>query len=100
MGENALEILQGADQPTLKIDELTHGDRALVYMEKYVDEDTKTYSPFSSRNEAAERYQPHSGQETFDLVTVIAPKARVSVYRADPLHSLLQHYYYAVLRRR
>lgn len=76
----------------MKIDALTHEHRALIYMERYVDEDTKTYSPFASRNEAAERYQPRSGQETFDLVTVIAPKARVSVYRADPLHSLLQHY--------
>jgi len=61
-------------------------------MERYVDENTKTYSPFSTRNEAAEPYQPRSGQERFDLVTVIAPKARVSIYHADPLPNLFQHY--------
>ena len=56
---------------------------------------TRTQKPtarFPQENEAAEQYQPRSGQETFDLATVIASKARVSVYQADPLRSLLQHY--------
>jgi hypothetical protein len=61
-------------------------------MERYVDENTKTYSPFASRNEAESQYQPRSGQQTFDLVTVSAPKTRVSVFQADPVPSLLQHY--------
>jgi hypothetical protein len=76
----------------LKIDALTQGDRALVYMERYVDENTKTYSPFAPRSEAAGPYQPRSGQEAFELISVRAPRARVSIFQADPLPSLLQHY--------
>jgi hypothetical protein len=79
-------------RPALKINALTQGDRALVYMERYVDENTRTYSPVASRNEAPQRYQPRSGPETFDLVTVSAPRARVSIFQADPAPSLLQHY--------
>ena len=65
----------------MKIDALTRGHRAVIYMERYVNENTKTYSPFASRNEAERQYQPRSGQETFDLVIVNAPKARVRFFR-------------------
>ncbi len=61
-------------------------------MERYVDEGAKTYSPYSARNEVAPRYQPRSGYPSFELVTVWAPHARVSVFEADPSKRLRDYY--------
>jgi hypothetical protein len=76
----------------LKLDAIDQGDEAFLYMERYVDEGARTYSPFAARTEVEARYQPRSDNPSFDLPTVCAPQARVSVCQADPATSLLQHY--------
>src|SRR5437867_12114781 len=63
-------------------------DRALCYMERHVNEGTKTYSPFAARSEAAAQYQPEGGSPFFDLKPVIAPADRVSVFDAGAPESL------------
>jgi len=72
----------------MKLDAVIKEDRALGHMERYVNEGTKTYSPFSARTEATSQYQPESGRPFFDLMTVHAPKDRVAVFEADPAESL------------
>ncbi|PSC05962.1 short-chain oxidoreductase [Alsobacter soli] len=68
------------------------GARAFLYMERYVIEGAKTYSPLASRTEAAVRYQPENEAPSFGLVTVCAPRDRVSLFQADPVPGLLRHF--------
>jgi hypothetical protein len=76
----------------MELDCIFQGDQALLYMERYVDEGTRTYSPFAARSEAAPEYQPRSGCPSFELVTVFAPQSSVSIYQADPQKKLLEFY--------
>lgn len=76
----------------MKLDAIRQGYEAFLYMERYVDEGARTYSPFSARNEVAPRYQPRSGDPSFELVTVCVPKTRLTVFTADPSKSLLDYY--------
>lgn len=76
----------------VRLESVINGYEALLYLERYVDEGAKTYSPFAARTEAAPHYRPESGQPCFDLVTVNAPKERVSIFAADPSQNLLDHY--------
>ncbi len=77
---------------TMELDGILQGDQALLYMERYVDEGTKTYSPFAARSEAAPEYQPRSGRPSFELITVFAPQSHVSIYQAEPQKNLLEFY--------
>src|SRR5205807_2970641 len=79
-------------QRAMKLDALVPGDQALLYMERYVDEGAKDYSPFAARTEVAPQYQPRSHRTSFDLVTVHAPPDRVSVFQADPSDGLREFY--------
>jgi len=76
----------------MKLDHVFEGDQALLYMERYVDEGTRTYSPFAAKSEVAPQYQPRSGRPSFDLIAVVAPESQVSVFQADPHNSLLEFY--------
>src|SRR5439155_6016999 len=76
----------------MKLDEILQGNDAFVFMERYVDEAAKDYSPFAGKSEVAPEYQPRSDTPSFELVTVYAPKNRVSVFQADPTETLRQHY--------
>jgi len=76
----------------MKLDGIIQGNQALLYMERYVDEGTRTYSPFAAGSEAAPEYQPRSGRQSFELITVFAPQSQVSIYQADPHRSLLEFY--------
>ena len=76
----------------MRLDAISQGDQALLYMERYVDEGAKSYSPFAARSEVAPQYQPRRGNPSFDLVTVCVPETRVSVFQADPSKSLLENY--------
>src|SRR5438067_811188 len=76
----------------MKLDDILQGNDALIFMERYVDEAAKTYSPFAGKSEVAPEYQPRSDRPTFDVVTVSAPQNRVSTFEADPTKSLQQHY--------
>src|SRR5262245_44951568 len=76
----------------MKLDGILQGNQALLYMEGYVDEGTKTYSPFAAKSEAAPEYQPRSGRPSFELITVFAPQSQVSIFKADPQSSLIEFY--------
>lgn len=72
----------------MRLDELEPGDGALLYMERYVDEGTRSYSPFAARSEVARRYQPRSPEPYFELETVYVPCPRVSLYETEPASPL------------
>jgi hypothetical protein len=76
----------------MELDSILQGNQALIYMERYVDEGTRTYSPFAAKSEAAPEYQPRSDRPSFDLITVFAPQSQVSIFQADPQRSLLEFY--------
>ncbi len=76
----------------MELDHVFQGDPALLYMERYVDEGTRTYSPFAAKSEVAPEYQPRSGQPSFELVAVSVPKSQVAIFQADPKRSLLEFY--------
>jgi hypothetical protein len=76
----------------MKLDDILQGNHALLYMERYVDEGTRTYSPFAARSEAAPEYQPRSGRPSFELITVFAPQSQVSIFKADPQRNLMEFY--------
>src|SRR5437867_3638765 len=76
----------------MKLDGIRQGDQALLYMERYVDEGTRTYSPFAAKSEVAPEYRPRSGRPSFELVTVFAPESQVSTFEADPARAL-RHFY-------
>lgn len=76
----------------LELTAVVQGDQALLYMERYVEEGARTYSPLAGRTEAAPRYRPESAVPSFDLVTVNVPWDCVSVFQADPAPALLHHF--------
>src|SRR5262249_24271603 len=76
----------------MKLDGILQGNQALLYMERYVDEGTRTCSPFAAKSEAAPEYQPRSGCPSFELITVFAPQSQVSIFQADPQRNLLEFY--------
>jgi len=76
----------------MELDGILKGNQALLYMERYVDEGTRTYSPFAAKSEAAPEYQPRSGRPSFELITVFAPQSQVSIFQADPQRNLLEFY--------
>ena len=61
-------------------------------MERYVDEGTRTYSPFAAKSKVAPEFQPRSDRPSFELVTVLAPKSQVVILQAEPQRSLLDFY--------
>lgn len=76
----------------MKIEDVFNGNPTHLYMERYVNEGSKTYSRFASRSDAAPEYQPESETESYGLVCVQVPKASVSVYQDNPNEHLLKSY--------
>src|SRR6266567_1887040 len=63
----------------MELGHVIEGDRALLYMERYVDEGTRTYSPFAARSEVAPQFRPRSDRPSFPLVAVHVPREQVEV---------------------
>src|SRR5437867_940919 len=76
----------------MKLDEILQGNASFIFMERYVDEAAKTYSPFAGKSEVAPEYQPRSDRQSFELVTVCVPRNGVSVFEAEPTDALRRHY--------
>src|SRR5437868_3331570 len=76
----------------MKLDDIRQGTEALLYMERYVDEATRTYSRFAAKSEVSPAYQPRADRLSFDAVTVRVPIDRVSVCEAEPEEHLRRHY--------
>src|SRR5438128_2488707 len=79
-------------QTIMQLTEVLRGMEALLYMERYVDEGTKTYSPFAGRSEVAPEYRPQSARPSFSLISVRVPRDRMSVYMGDADKRLVEHY--------
>ena len=71
------------------LDHVLQGRRAFLHMERYVDEGTKTYSPFAAGTKAAPQFQPRSDTPSFELVSVIVPSARVVTLQGVARQDLL-----------
>src|SRR5437879_4030137 len=76
----------------MRLSEIARGDRALLYLERYVDEGAKSYSPFAARNEASAAFQPRAGLADFELIAVRTPKERLAIFEADPARSLRERF--------
>src|SRR5437867_1513313 len=76
----------------MKLDDILQKNDAFIFMERYVDEAVKTYSPFAGKSDVAPEYQPRSDRFSFQVVTVCAPSNRVSIFEADPTQALRQYY--------
>src|SRR5438309_11399448 len=86
-----MEQTRRGERP-MKLDDILQGTDAFIFMERYVDEAVKTYSPFAGKSEVAPEYQPRSDRPSFELVTVHAPRNCVSTFEAEPTEALRQHY--------
>lgn len=75
----------------MKIEETLQAN-ALIYMERYVNEHTKSYSSFSQVSEVDRQYQPTSDLESFELISVLAPRSEVSIFEGHPQKDLLDFY--------
>src|SRR5882724_4120441 len=76
----------------MQLDEILQGNDAFIFMERYVDEMAKTYSPFAGTSEVAAEYQPRSDVASFEVVTVYAPANRVTTFVSDPALTLRAQY--------
>ncbi|MGZ3797377.1 MAG: short-chain oxidoreductase, partial [Pseudobdellovibrionaceae bacterium] len=76
----------------MKIEEVLNGIDSFIYMERYVNEHTKSYSPFASLSEVQYQYQPSSDFEFFDLVSVTVPLSKASIFHANPSKELFDFY--------
>ena len=56
----------------------------LLYLDRYRNEGTRTYSEHSGYTEAGPRYQPNSGHASFDALAYGLPRGRMNVYTANP----------------
>ena len=65
---------------------------ALLYLERYRNEGTRTYSSHAATTEAREDYRPESTREQFDLPLFEVPRERMIVYTANPSKDLSAAY--------
>src|SRR5689334_12856371 len=76
----------------MRIESIVTSDDALLHMERYCGEGTRSYSNFSDVNEANPDHQPESESDSFCINIVTIPKDRVAIFQADPNPSLLDQY--------
>src|SRR3954471_18111063 len=74
------------------LNHILDGEAALLYMERYVDEGTRTYSPFAAKTEVAPEFRPRNERPSFDLISVRVPPEQITVFEASPLRSLRDRY--------
>jgi hypothetical protein len=63
-----------------------------LYLERYVNLDSRNYSPFAHLSEAAPKYQPSSDTERFEVPYLSIPKEKITLYLNDPDNRLLDHF--------
>ncbi|WP_319523245.1 IucA/IucC family protein [uncultured Desulfosarcina sp.] len=57
---------------------------SLIYLERYRNEGTRTYSSHAATTEAREDYRPDSNRDRFDLPLFAVPREQMLVYTANP----------------
>jgi siderophore synthetase component len=63
-----------------------------IYLERYRNEGTRTYSSHAAYTEAKDAYRPDSAQERFELAVFEVPRDRMVVYTASPPADLSHAY--------
>jgi len=65
---------------------------SLIYLDRYRNEGTRTYSEHAAYTEAGEKYRPDSDHSRFELAAFEIPRNQVSVYTANPTVRLSETY--------
>ena len=65
---------------------------AFIYLDRYCNEETRTYSDQSGYTEAEERFRHNADHPGFDLPVFALPKEKMNIYTANPSPSLLNKY--------
>lgn len=65
---------------------------SFVYLDRYRNEGTRTYSNHANYTEAREKYRPNAGCQSFNLVLFEVPREQMIVYCANPPQELAASY--------
>jgi len=65
---------------------------SLVYMDRYRNEGTRTYSQHAGYTEAHEKYRPNSEHPQFELAVFEVPRDQMHIYTANPSRELEKIY--------
>lgn len=69
-----------------------HDPSIFLYLERYVDAGSKSYSPFADQSEVDAKYKPTSDVESFEVPCLEVPKEKVAIYLDNPNNKLFNHY--------
>jgi hypothetical protein len=67
-------------------------DRSLIYLDRYRNEGTRTYSEHAGYTEAQEQYRPNSRHSAFKLAVFEVPGDQMLTYTANPSSTLVEKY--------
>lgn len=79
----------------MKIEYLArHSDdpNTFLYLERYINADSRTYSPFAHQSEGDLKYHPAGDTESFEVPCLEIPKEKIMIYLDKPNSQLLNHY--------
>src|SRR5438132_733424 len=76
----------------MRINQLAERPNTLLYLERYVNKGSRTYSPFASFTEVHERYRPDSPHATFALPSLNIPREHLALYANHPSPDLKTRY--------
>lgn len=65
---------------------------SLIYLDRYRNEGTRTYSQHADYTEAREKYRPNSKRAQFDLPVFEVPRKQLKIYTANPSIELAATY--------
>ena len=65
---------------------------SLIYLDRYRNEGTRTYSQHADYTEAREKYRPNSKRAQFDLPVFEVPRKQLKIYTANPSVELAATY--------
>jgi len=64
----------------------------LIYLDRFRNEGTRTYSSHAGYSEAEERFRPDTGADSFPVPAFLVPPEELNLYRANPHPSLLSQF--------
>ena len=65
---------------------------SLIYLDRYRNEGTRTYSIHAAYTEAREKYRPDSARNQFELPVFEVPRNQLKIYTANPPITLAKTY--------
>lgn len=76
----------------MKLQEIIENPDAFMYMERYVNEGSRTYSPFSKDIQVLSPYSPLSETKSFKVPLFRVPRSAVTVFLGEPDPELSEYY--------